>query len=71
MLFLVTEISRRLRLHGVKCGTSENIDAYRAVGLTTIKSVEHLKQVLRICMIKRLEDYEIFDRIFDELLRQR
>lgn len=71
MLFLVTEISRRLRLHGVKCGTSENIDAYRAVGLTTIRSVEHLKQVLRICMIKRLEDYEIFDRIFDELLRQR
>lgn len=70
VLSLVIEVSKRLRIHGVKCGTSETIDAYRAVGLTRIKSVEHLKNVLRLCMIKRLEDYEIFDKIFEELERQ-
>ncbi|MCS7137090.1 MAG: VWA domain-containing protein [Candidatus Caldarchaeum sp.] len=67
----MTEVSRRLRNYGVKCGTSESLDAYRAVGLTKIRSLDHLKQVLRLCMIKRLEDYEIFDRIFEELQRQK
>ncbi|MCS7110555.1 MAG: VWA domain-containing protein [Candidatus Caldarchaeum sp.] len=71
VLSLVTEVSRRLRINGVKCGTSESLDAYRALGLIRIKSVEHLKQVLRLCMIKRLEDYEIFDKIFDELQKQK
>ncbi|MCS6784436.1 MAG: VWA domain-containing protein [Candidatus Caldarchaeum sp.] len=71
VLSLVTEVSRRLRTYGVKCGTSESLDAYRALGFTPIKSVEHLKQVLRLCVIKRLEDYEIFDRIFDELQKQK
>jgi uncharacterized protein with von Willebrand factor type A (vWA) domain len=55
-LFLVTEVSRRLREYGVKCGTSESIDAYRSLGLVNVNDVNGLKTVLRLCMVKRLED---------------
>jgi uncharacterized protein with von Willebrand factor type A (vWA) domain len=58
-LFLVTEVARRLREYGVKCGAVESIDAYRSLGLVDIKDVNTLKRVLRLCMVKRLEDYEI------------
>jgi uncharacterized protein with von Willebrand factor type A (vWA) domain len=67
-LFLVTEVSRRLREYGVKCGTSESIDAYRSLGLVNVNDVNGLKTVLRLCMVKRLEDYEVFERVFEELL---
>ncbi|MEM4147719.1 MAG: hypothetical protein QXF89_01755, partial [Candidatus Caldarchaeum sp.] len=70
-LFLVTEVARRLRLEGVKCGTAETIDAYRAGEFVQMRTVQDLKNVLRLCMVKRLEDYEIFDKIFDELEKQK
>ncbi len=67
LLFFVTEIAKRLREYGVKCGTSESIDAYAATGLVNIKSVDDLKQVMKLCMVKRVEDYEVFDRVFEEM----
>lgn len=70
-LFLVTEVARRLRFEGVKCGTAETLDAYRAGEFVQMRTVEDLKNVLRLCMVKRLEDYEIFDKIFDELEKQK
>ncbi|MEM4495414.1 MAG: hypothetical protein QXE96_06435, partial [Candidatus Caldarchaeum sp.] len=70
-LFLVTEVARRLRQEGVKCGTAETIDAYRAGEFVQMRTVDDLKNVLRLCMVKRLEDYEIFEKIFEELERQK
>ncbi|MCS7129674.1 MAG: VWA domain-containing protein, partial [Candidatus Caldarchaeum sp.] len=70
-LFLVAEVAARLRDYGVKCGTSETIDAYRALGLVRMERVEELRNVMKLCMIKRLEDYEIFDRVFEELTTPR
>ncbi|MEM4280969.1 MAG: VWA domain-containing protein [Candidatus Caldarchaeum sp.] len=68
LTFFVTEVADRLRMYGVKCGTAESIDAYTALGHVTIKNVDDLKKVMKLCMVKRLEDYEIFDRVFEELL---
>ncbi len=70
MHFIVT-LAGKLREHGVKCGTSESIDAFTAVNSIEIRSVEHLREVLRLTMVKRLEDYLIFDMVFDELTRQK
>jgi len=67
-LFLVTEISRRLREYDVKCGTSESIDAYRSLGLVDLHDIDDLKTVLRLSMVKRFEDYEVFEKVFEELL---
>ncbi len=61
-------LSNRLRSHGVKCGVSESIDGCIAVKSIPIKSVFHLREVLRLAMIKRVDDYEIFDKIFEELM---
>jgi len=71
LLYLVPEVASRLRAYGVKCGASESIDAYRALGLLPIKGVEDLKDVMRLCMIKRVEDYEVFEKVFDELTMMR
>lgn len=68
VLFLVADVAERLREYGVKCGTSETIDAYRALGLVRLGSVEELKNVMKLCMVKRLEDYEVFDRVFEEMM---
>ncbi|MDW7978866.1 MAG: VWA domain-containing protein [Candidatus Caldarchaeum sp.] len=70
-LFFVAEVADRLREYGVKCGTSETIDAYRALSLVRMERVEDLKNVMKLCMIKRLEDYEIFDRVFEDLTTTR
>jgi uncharacterized protein with von Willebrand factor type A (vWA) domain len=63
----VVLLSNRLRSHGVKCGVSESIDGCIAVESVPIRSVHHLREVLRLAMIKRVDDYEIFDRVFEEL----
>ena len=63
----IVSLAGRLREYGVKCGTSESIDAMAAVKSVEIKSVQHLKETLRLTMVKRLEDYPIFDMVFDEL----
>uniref|UniRef100_A0A7C5QQF6 VWA domain-containing protein n=1 Tax=Caldiarchaeum subterraneum TaxID=311458 RepID=A0A7C5QQF6_CALS0 len=68
LLFLVTEVADRLRGYGVKCGTAETLDAYVALGLVDVANVADLKQVMKLCMVKRLEDYEVFERVFEELL---
>jgi len=64
----VVEIAQRLRAHGVKCGASESVDALTAVRSIEIRSIPHLREVLRLTMVKRLEDYPIFDMVFEELL---
>ena len=61
-------LSNRLRENGVKCGVSEDMDACMALTTIQIRSVYHLREVLRLAMVKRVDDYEVFDRIFEELL---
>ncbi|MEM1944428.1 MAG: VWA domain-containing protein [Nitrososphaerota archaeon] len=61
-------LANRLRLQGVRCGVSESIDGCIAAESIPIRSVYHLREVLRLAMIKRVDDYEIFDRVFEELL---
>jgi len=64
----IVNLASKLRSYGVKCGTSESIDALTAVRSIEIRNISHFKEVLRLTMVKRLEDYPIFDMVFEEML---
>jgi len=68
--FVIT-LANGLRENGVKCGSSETIDGLTAVLHTEIGMISELREVLRISMVKRFEDYQIFDAVFEGLLRRK
>ncbi len=57
---------RLLRLHGVRIGVSEAVDAMRAAATPgLLGDRESLRHALRVCLIKDRRDEAEFDRIFD------
>jgi uncharacterized protein with von Willebrand factor type A (vWA) domain len=61
---------RLLRLHGVRIGVSEAVDAMRAAGTPGILADrELLRSALRVCLVKDRRDEAEFDRIFDRFFR--
>lgn len=63
---------RLLRLHGVRIGVSEALDAMHAAAATgVLADREILRSALRVCLIKDRRDEAAFDRVFDLFFRLR
>jgi uncharacterized protein with von Willebrand factor type A (vWA) domain len=63
---------RLLRLHGLRIGISEAVDAATAAAAPGILADrELLRSALRVCLVKDRRDEAEFDRIFDRFFRLR
>ena len=61
---------RLLRLHGLRIGVSEAVDAMRAAAAPgVLADREILRSALRVCLVKDRRDEAEFDRIFDRFFR--
>lgn len=57
---------RLLRLHGIRIGISEVVDASRAAATPgVLQQREVLRSALRVCLVKDRRDEAQFDRVFD------
>src|SRR6516162_3988752 len=61
----IVEFAEVLRQNGVRVGTSEVQDAARAVAELGVEPREVFRSALRVTLVKRGADTEIFDRAFD------
>lgn len=61
----LVDFARLLRSHGIKCSPAELIEAFQAVKLLDVRSLEDLRAVLKLTLAKRVEDYEVFDSLFN------
>lgn len=58
---------RLLRLHGVRIGVSEAMDAMAAVGTAEILADRELmRSALQACLVKDRRDEQTFDEVFDK-----
>jgi uncharacterized protein with von Willebrand factor type A (vWA) domain len=64
---LVVNLANSLRDLGVKCSTSEVIDACNAASLVDPGDLESLREALRSTLVKNPEHYPLFDELFDEV----
>ncbi|HSX67193.1 VWA domain-containing protein [Nocardioides sp.] len=63
---------RLLRLHGIRIGISEVVDASRAAGAPgVLEDRELLRSALRVTLVKDQRDEAAFDRVFDRFFRLR
>ena len=63
---------RVLRLHGLRIGVSEAVDAMRAAAAPPLLADrELLRNAVRVCLVKDRRDEAEFDRIFEQFLRLR
>jgi uncharacterized protein len=61
---------RLLRLHGLRIGVSEAVDAMRAAAVPgVLGDREVLRNALRVCLVKDRRDEAEFDRVFDRFFR--
>jgi len=63
---LIVGFANRLRESGIKCSTSEVIDACRAAELVYSRGLDHLREALRATLAKSPEHYALFDELFDQ-----
>ncbi|HSP77775.1 MAG TPA: VWA domain-containing protein [Myxococcaceae bacterium] len=61
----IVEFAEVLRQNGVRVSTSEVADANRASAEVGLKDRELFRSVLRITLVKRAQDVEVFNRAFD------
>lgn len=61
----IIEFSNILRRNGIRVSLSENMDAFRALGLLGIGNRALFQDTLRATLIKRSTDVKIFDQLFD------
>jgi len=61
----LVEFARLLRSHGIKCSPAEVVEALEAIRLFKVASLEDLRVALRLTLVKRVDDYEVFDSLFD------
>jgi len=61
----VIEFANILRRNGIRVSLSENMDAFRALGLVGIADPSLFRNALRTTLIKRAADAKPFDELFD------
>ena len=61
----IIEFANILRRNGVRVSLSENVDAFRAVGLLGLEDPALFRSALRSTLVKRTADLKPFDELFD------
>jgi uncharacterized protein with von Willebrand factor type A (vWA) domain len=61
----IIEFANVLRRNGVRVSLSENVDAFRAVGLLGLEDPALFRSALRSTLVKRTVDLKPFDELFD------
>ena len=61
----IIEFGNVLRRNGVRVSLSENMDAFRALGLVGIRDPHLFRNALRTTLVKRASDVKPFEELFD------
>lgn len=61
----IVEFANVLRRNGVRVSLSENMDAFRALGLVGIRDPHLFRNALRTTLVKRASDVKPFEELFD------
>jgi len=61
----IVEFANVLRRNGVRVSLSENMDAFRALGLVGIQDPHLFRNALRTTLVKRASDVKPFEELFD------
>jgi uncharacterized protein with von Willebrand factor type A (vWA) domain len=61
----IVEFANVLRCNGVRVSLSENMDAFRALGLVGIRDPHLFRNALRTTLVKRASDVKPFEELFD------
>jgi uncharacterized protein with von Willebrand factor type A (vWA) domain len=61
----IVEFANILRRNGVRVSLSENMDAFRALGLVGIRDPHLFRNALRTTLVKRASDVTPFEELFD------
>ena len=61
----IVEFANVLRRNGVRVSLSENMDAFRALGLVGIQDPHLFRHALRTTLVKRAGDVKPFEELFD------
>jgi uncharacterized protein with von Willebrand factor type A (vWA) domain len=61
----IVEFANVLRRNGVRVSLSENMDAFRALGLVGIRDQHLFRNALRTTLVKRASDVKPFEELFD------
>jgi len=67
LIDFVLKFSRELRNYGIKVSPMDSIDAIKALGLFEDINKKKIYTILRSIFVKKFEDYEIFDLVFNKL----
>src|SRR5262245_32350222 len=61
----IVEFANVLRRNGVRVSLSENMDAFRALGLVGLQDPHLFRHALRTTLVKRASDVKPFEELFD------
>ncbi len=61
----ILEFTNILRKSGIRVSTAESIDAFKALDVLSFDDREVFKDALRTTMVKRGEEVETYDQLFD------
>ena len=61
----IVDFANVLRRNGVRVSLSENMDAFRALGLIGIQDLQLFRHALRSTLVKRASDLKPFEELFD------
>ena len=61
----IVEFANVLRRNGIRVSLSENMDAFRALGLVGVRNPLLFRNALRTTLVKRAADIKPFDELFD------
>lgn len=61
----IVEFANVLRRNGVRVSLSENMDAFRALGIVGIRDPHLFRNALRATLVKRASDVKPFEELFD------
>jgi uncharacterized protein len=61
----IVEFANVLRRNGVRVSLSENMDAFRALGIVGIRDPHLFRNALRTTLVKRANDVKPFEELFD------
>jgi uncharacterized protein with von Willebrand factor type A (vWA) domain len=67
LITFVLRFARELRNHGMKVTPTDSVDAIKALGLFENLNKKKIYAILRLVFVKKFEDYEIFDMVFNKL----
>ena len=61
----IVEFANVLRCNGIRVSLSENMDAFRSLGLVGVRNPLLFRNALRTTLVKRAADIKPFDELFD------